>query len=747
MAYDIGTARGVIEMEYNGRGVTQAQDDLQGLEDRGQKMGFTLNKAANMAGAGGLAIAGGLAVAVNSAANFEQRLSAIEAVSGATAGEMAKISDKALQLGKDTAFSATESALAMEELVKAGLSVDDVLNGAADAVVALAAAGEIDLPTAATIASNAMNQFGLAAEDMPKVADNIAGAANASAIDVGQFGESLQQVGAVANLAGVDFEDTATAIALLGNAGITGSDAGTSLKSMFQRLQPVTKKQKDLFEELNLITKDGSNQFYDQAGNLKDLASVSGVLQNALKGMSRQQKQAALNTLFGSDAIRAAAILSNQGAKGFDKMAASMAKTKAADVAATRMDNLKGRMEEMKGSLETVGIAIGTALLPVAEAIVGVIRELADAFLGLSDGAQRWIGITAAIVAASLLVFAGVAKMIIFLGRLRAAYIALRAAAVPAWLAALGPIGLVIAAIAAVVAIIVILWKKSETFRSIIIGTWTAISSAATAIWGAIRNFFSSTFTAIGIIIKQAWNRIRSNTAAAWNIIYNVILAPLRGIIAILSGDTGKAIAIINNAWGIIRNATTAAWNAVKAVIMSKIDGIVQDVIGLKDRITGFFSGAGDWLVDAGRDIIQGLIDGIMDMLDDLMGAVGKVTGAIGKFLPGSPVEEGPLKVLNRGYAGKQIVKMMIDGLASMTGPLADAMDGVVTVPTGYARPGPGSTPRPRRRGRGGATRRERLVSGELRLDPSGRAFITGVAVDADDDGDDYDDTLGRMNR
>ena len=153
MSYDIGTARGVIEMDYNGRGVTQAEADLQGLEKTGGRTGTSMNKVAKGMATGGLIIAAGLAVGVNAAANFEQRLSAIQAVSGATASEMDALSDKALQLGADTSFSAGESAQAMEELVKAGLSVEDVLNGAADATVSLAAAGEIALPEAATIAS------------------------------------------------------------------------------------------------------------------------------------------------------------------------------------------------------------------------------------------------------------------------------------------------------------------------------------------------------------------------------------------------------------------------------------------------------------------------------------------------------------------------------------------------------------------------------------------------------------------
>jgi TP901 family phage tail tape measure protein len=354
MSYNLGTAEGVITTSYNGKGADAAKKDIDGLQKSTMSTGEAVGKVGNTAGIAGAAIA---------AANFEQRMSAVQAVSGASGDEMDQLTKKALQLGKDTSFSAGEAALAIEELVKAGVSVPDVMNGAADATVALAAAGEIDLPEAAAIASNAMNQFNLSAQEMPKIADLIAGAANSSAIDVKDFGYSLSQVGAVANLAGASFDDTAAAIALMGNAGIKGSDAGTSLKTMLTNLQPQTTKAANLMKDLGLMTEDGANQFYDAQGNLKSFSDIAGLLQNSLKGLTAQQKQQALTTLFGSDAVRGAAVFANQGAAGFDKMATSMTKIKAADVAKTRLDNFKGSLEAMKGSLETTGIIIGQIFL------------------------------------------------------------------------------------------------------------------------------------------------------------------------------------------------------------------------------------------------------------------------------------------------------------------------------------------------------------------------------------------------
>lgn len=929
MAYDIGTARGVIEVEYNGRGVKQAQDELDATAKKGMSTNEAMRKVSTGFVAAGATMVGGLALGVNAAANFEQRISAIAAVSGATGGEIDKLRKKALQLGKDTQFSASESAQAMEELVKAGLSVEDVLNGAADATVALAAAGSVDMPTAATISANAMNQFNLTAEAMTGVVDSIAGAANASAIDVTDFGQSLQQVGAVANLAGVSFEDTATAIALMGNAGIKGSDAGTSLKSMFQRLQPTTTKQAALFRELGILTLNNrkafkdlaelgvkpasqgykdiysaaqkyfqqqglgaagtaqntkavekylgaldlqNNAFYDAKGNLKDMASVANVLQDATKGMTAQQKQMALQTLFGSDAIRAAAVLSNAGAKGFDKMSGSMKKVSAADVAAKRMDNFKGSLEQMKGSLETAGITAGTIFIPMLRKVVDGVTGLLNSFLNLPQGVQTTIVILTAVVGVLLLVVGGVMKLIIFINTFRAALVALRAAAIPAWLATLGPIALVVLAIAAVVAIIIILWKKSETFRNIVTGVWNAIKSAISAvvnwfrgvpglfgsaldgikgafsavlewikshwrllisiflgplgiiialvtkfwpqitgvfrtglgilmgIWKAFWGVFGGIITAvfqlivaviqlwlaiIMLVIRTAWlaittltsaiwngivaifqavwgfivgivttyvNMIRAIIGAVWNGIKAVTSAVWNGIVAVFNAVWGRiggrvtagvnaVKGVVTGAWNAVKSATSTAWNALAGFVQTGINKVMTKVNSIKGKVTGALSGAIGWLKTAGKDIIQGLLNGIEDMIGKVTDKLHSLTSKIKKFPHLSPYIGDTMLIPN----GRDIIGGLITGITQMEPQMVNELHNVtrLIVPATTPPPPPvGSQPTATPGGSSGGLR---LIDGELRLDKSGRAFISGVAADTMDGASEVDDLLGRM--
>ncbi len=331
------------------------------------------------------ALAAGLGASVAAASSFEQTMSGVKAVSGATAEEMKQLSGLALQLGKDTSFSAAEAGKGLEELVKGGVSIPEIMNGAAKATLNLAAAGGVDLASAAEIAANAMSMFGLKGKDMAMVANQIAGAANASSLGVDDFRLSLQQVGAVANVAGQSFESTAQAIAVMGAAGIKGSDAGTSLKTFLLNLQPQTKAAALAMAELGIVTADGANQFFDAAGKTKSMTEIAGVLAKATAGLTEQEKLQALQTMFGTDAMRASAIMAKAGAEGFSEMAASMGKVTAESVANERLNNLRGSLEQLKGSLETAAITAGVAFTPALKGLTDGATAAVNGFIPLIE--------------------------------------------------------------------------------------------------------------------------------------------------------------------------------------------------------------------------------------------------------------------------------------------------------------------------------------------------------------------------
>lgn len=327
--------------------------------------------------------------AITKSADFEARMSSIKAVTGSSVETMKQFHDAAVKAGADTAFSATEAADAIEELAKAGVSTKDILNGGLTGALNLATAGELDLKEAAEIASTALNAFKRDNLSVVDAANQLAGAANASATDVHELKYGLSMVAPVASGLGLSFKDTTNALAVFAQNGLKGSDAGTSLKTMLMNLQPQTKKQTNLMQELGIITEDGSNRFFTAEGKIKSFAEVSQVLKESLSGLTEQQQQQALKTMFGTDAVRAATIAMNEGADGANKMQAEISKVTAAEVAAEKLNNLKGAIEGLSGSFETLQIKLGESVLPLFTTIVRYVDKLVDKF-SQSQGIQNF---------------------------------------------------------------------------------------------------------------------------------------------------------------------------------------------------------------------------------------------------------------------------------------------------------------------------------------------------------------------
>lgn len=254
----------------------------------------------------------------------------------------------------------------------------------------MATAGELDLKEAAEITSTALNAFRRDGMTATQAANQLAGAANASATDVHELKYGLSMVAPVASGLGLSFRDTTNALAVFAQNGLKGSDAGTSLKTMLMNLQPQTKAQTNMMKELGIITADGSNQFFTAEGKIKSFAEISQVLKDHLGGLTDAEKQMALKTMFGTDAVRAATIAMNEGADGANNMQAAIDKVTVAEVAAEKMNNLKGAVEILRGSFETFKKTLGTAVLPVLTTFVQWLDKLVDR-INNSQGFQKFL--------------------------------------------------------------------------------------------------------------------------------------------------------------------------------------------------------------------------------------------------------------------------------------------------------------------------------------------------------------------
>ena len=324
------------------------------------------------AGVTAVAIGGIGLAAVKTSTDFNAAMSGVGAVANASAEDLEKLRDSALKAGADTVFSASQAAEAQAELVKAGVSVSDTLGGALTGSLSLAAAGQLELADAATISAQAMNIFGLGGADVSHIADVLAAGANKSAADVGQLGDALRQGGLIAKQTGLSMEETVGVLSLFADNALIGSDAGTSLKTMLQRLVPQSDEAAEAMKNMGL-------QFFDAQGAFVGIDEVAAQLQTSLAGLSDEQRQNALTTLFGSDAVRGASILMEGGKAAVDEYTAAVNDMGAAQrMAAAQTDNLKGDIEAFSGAVETSLINLGdlsdSALREITQAGTGLVN-------------------------------------------------------------------------------------------------------------------------------------------------------------------------------------------------------------------------------------------------------------------------------------------------------------------------------------------------------------------------------------
>ncbi|MDH6679242.1 TP901 family phage tail tape measure protein [Rhodococcus sp. LBL1] len=344
-------------MTAGGRIAIEVEPDLKGFNSKleGGLKG-AVGVASKMGGLIGVSIGAGVAFqkVISLGNDYTNTLNTMQAVSQATASEMAQISERAKQLGNDASLpntSASDAAAAMTELAKGGFSVEQSMN-AAKGTLQLAAAAQIDAASAATIQSQALQAFSLDAGNAAHVADVLANVSNASSGEMTDFAYGLQQAGTVANGFGVSIEDTSATLGMLANAGITGSDAGTLLKTSLLALTDQGKPAQAAIEELGLTIYNAEGKFVGMRSLLEQLKTASGK-------MTEEQYQAATATLFGSDAMRMASIAAKDGVASWDAMRGAIDRQgSAAEVAAAKTQGLPGAIAAVQNSAETLALEL-----------------------------------------------------------------------------------------------------------------------------------------------------------------------------------------------------------------------------------------------------------------------------------------------------------------------------------------------------------------------------------------------------
>jgi TP901 family phage tail tape measure protein len=373
----------------------------------------------------GAVAAAAVGIAVSKYMEFDKQMSAVQAATHESADNMALLRDAAIEAGATTAYSATEAAAAITELSKAGVTTRDILGGGLAGALSLAAAGELEVAQAAEIAATAMTQFNLKGSDVPHIADLLAAGAGKAQGSVDDLSQALNQGGLVASQAGFSIEETTGTLSAFAAAGLLGSDAGTSLKTAILALQNPSAKAKEVMDQYGLSV-------YDSQGNMLGFGEIAGQLQGKLGGLTDEQRNAALATIFGNDAVRAANVLYANGQDGINGWTRKVNDAGyAAETAAILQDNLAGDLEKLGGAFDTLLIKTGAAADGPLRYIVQGVTDLVDAFSDLPPVAQSGALAMGTVVAGAALLAGGVLVAIPKLYELKVALDVLSASSMP----------------------------------------------------------------------------------------------------------------------------------------------------------------------------------------------------------------------------------------------------------------------------------------------------------------------------
>ena len=281
------------------------------------------------------------------------------------------------------------AAEAMNYMAMAGWKTEDMLSGI-EGVMNLAAASGEDLATTSDIVTDALTAFGLTAKDSGHFADILAAASSNANTNVSMMGETFKYCAPIAGALGFSAEDTAEAIGLMANAGIKGSQAGTSLRTIMNNLSGEVKICGSSIGEVTVATTNAD-------GSMRDLSDILADCRTAFSGLSESEKAAAAESLVGKNAMSGFLALMNAGEADIEKLSSAIDNCdgSAASMAETMNDNLAGQLQILKSQLEELAISFGELLMPAIRTIVGWIQKtdyqswIPDFIGGLAKGIEK----------------------------------------------------------------------------------------------------------------------------------------------------------------------------------------------------------------------------------------------------------------------------------------------------------------------------------------------------------------------
>jgi len=337
-----------------------------------KNMGASIASAGAKLTAAGLSASAPFAASIRSGAAYQDQLLGIKASTGATADQIKTVDEAAMQMSRDMGLGPKAIAESFLALLKAGMPLEKVLGGAGEAALHFAKVGSLEFTQAAEVMSDAMNAFKV---DSKTATNVISSAADSSSTSIEQMAWSFSMASAAAGLANQNIQDTAAALAIMANNGVKGSDAGTSLKTMFLRLMAPVDETIGAMQEVGLTV----DSFRDSFGKMLPLVQIIDRLNGAMSNLDQKAKDDIMRRIFGADALRSAAILGTAGREGFQAMANSMeGAMPIGEKFNVLMSGLSGGGTKLFASLERLAIAVSTALAPSLTAAAASIGDVID---------------------------------------------------------------------------------------------------------------------------------------------------------------------------------------------------------------------------------------------------------------------------------------------------------------------------------------------------------------------------------
>lgn len=689
MSVNVGTATGYLDLDISGF--------LAGLKTANTEANKEVNNLATKVGGGFEAVGSKLTtagktltttvttpivglgtVAVKTASNFESAMSQVQATMGITGestselkGEVVNttdvLSDLAQTMGKETKFSATEAADAINILAMAGYDTDKIY-GTLPNILSLAAAGGLGIADAADIATGVMAGFNMEAEQSAEVSDKIAMLASSAKGSVQDFGIGMSTVAGQARVTGQEFDDVAVALGILGNNNIAAAEGGNALSRVLKNLYQPTDTAKEALDRLGVSA-------YDANGNARALPEVLQGLKDKLDPLSKEQYNDVMSQIFDAATMKSAPFLIDGVTEAWnlqgDSADSLIDKIKgagdaydgigaAAGQAQTQMDNLNGQFTILKSALAGAAIQIGEILLPHIKKFVEKIQSLVDWFSNLSTEQQEQVVKFTAIAAAIgpvLLIFG---KLITSVGNIfttfgkipgaitkvkgaftllgtklinvkegfilaKSGMTAFGAQASPLGAALAGitaPIAAVIAAVAVLVGALITLWKTNEEFREKMIKIWGQIKDTFAGFIDEIKSRFENlgiSFKGITDTLRAIWKGFTDLLAplfeGAFQQISNIIKFVLDIIIGVLDIFIGVFTGNWEQAWEGVKRIFSSIWE----YISNTFSNILDTMKGILDAILGWFSTTWEETWNGIKQFFVDIWEGISSFFTDMI--------------------------------------------------------------------------------------------------------------------------------